>query len=127
MMVHVLIVDDNEVGVKVLAQLVQYTGASYEAIQDPALLPQEAEAFRRFDVIFLDLEMPKADGFEVLRTLKGNLGVDMPIIAYTVHTSEIHKAMEEGFDGFLGKPLIKELFPQQLERILKREPVWELP
>jgi len=49
----------------------------------------------------------------------------VPIIAYTVHVSEIDVVRQHGFDGFLGKPLDSARFPQQLARILNREPVWE--
>jgi two-component system cell cycle response regulator DivK len=46
-------------------------------------------------------------------------------IAYTVHVSEISLAHKHGFDGFIGKPLDSERFPNQLARILSGEHVWE--
>jgi two-component system cell cycle response regulator DivK len=37
----------------------------------------------------------------------------------------MRKARESGFDGFLGKPLDPDRFPEQIRRILNNEPVWE--
>ena len=78
-----------------------------------------------FDVIFLDLEMPEINGYEMIEILKNELGVSAPIIAYSVHISEVHVARKLGFDGFLGKPLRRTEFPGQLQRILNGEKVWE--
>ena len=38
---------------------------------------------------------------------------------------QMKKAKESGFDGFLGKPLDPDRFPDQIRRILNGEPVWE--
>jgi two-component system cell cycle response regulator DivK len=37
----------------------------------------------------------------------------------------MNKAKNSGFDGFLGKPLDPDKFPDQIRRILNGEPVWE--
>jgi two-component system, cell cycle response regulator DivK len=37
----------------------------------------------------------------------------------------MNKAKSSGFDGFLGKPLDPDRFPDQIRRILAGEPVWE--
>jgi two-component system cell cycle response regulator DivK len=83
------------------------------------------EALDRIDVVFLDLEMPNGDYYLTLHELKQQPSLTgVPIVAYTVHTSEIDKARQAGFDGFLGKPLKATEFPGHLQRILGREPVW---
>jgi two-component system cell cycle response regulator DivK len=38
----------------------------------------------------------------------------------------MNKARASGFDGFLGKPLDADRFPDQIRRILAGEPVWEM-
>ena len=50
---------------------------------------------------------------------------EVPIVAYTVHMSELDAVYEFGFDGFICKPLDDERFPNQLGRILNGEGVWE--
>jgi two-component system, cell cycle response regulator DivK len=49
----------------------------------------------------------------------------VPIVAYTVHVSEINVAYQRGFDSFIGKPVDPDRFPGQLARILRGEAVWE--
>jgi two-component system cell cycle response regulator DivK len=51
----------------------------------------------------------------------------VPIIAVTAEASleQMNKARDSGFDGFLGKPLDPDRFPEQIRRILSGEPVWE--
>jgi CheY-like chemotaxis protein len=122
---HALIIDDNAQNLKVLAQLLSKQGASCTEILDPrTLLNTLPILVGHIDVVFLDLEMPGLDGYNVKELLRTYLG-DTPIIAYTVHVSEIHVVKQLGFDGFLGKPLDTSRFPNQLARILRGESVWE--
>ena len=53
---------------------------------------------------------------------------DVPVIAVTAEASieQMNKARLSGFNGFLGKPLDPDLFPDQIQRILAGEPVWEM-
>lgn len=77
-------------------------------------------------VIFLDLEMPNYNGYDILQVFRGEPALnDVPIIAYTVHTNQVESVRQAGFDGFLGKPLIPAQFPNQIDRILKGKAVWE--
>jgi two-component system, cell cycle response regulator DivK len=50
------------------------------------------------------------------------------IVAVTAEASQeqMAKARAAGFDGFLGKPLDPDRFPDQIRRLLKHEPVWEM-
>jgi two-component system cell cycle response regulator DivK len=50
------------------------------------------------------------------------------VIAVTAEASQeqINKARASGFDGFLGKPLDPDRFPEQIRRILANESVWEM-
>jgi two-component system cell cycle response regulator DivK len=51
----------------------------------------------------------------------------IPIIAVTAEASQeqMNKSRASGFDGFLGKPLDPDRFPDQIRRILNGEQVWE--
>ena len=52
----------------------------------------------------------------------------VPIVAVTAEasTEQMDKARASGFDGFLGKPLDPDRFPDQIRRILVGELVWDL-
>lgn len=124
---HVLIIDDNEDNLQVLAGLLAQQGITYTAVKDPTRVMGTLEQMQQLNAIFCDLEMPKMDGFQLLDNMRQYVGNQVPIIAYTVHLSEMDTARQIGFDGFLGKPIDAERFPMLIKRILNRQPVWELP
>jgi two-component system cell cycle response regulator DivK len=123
---HALILDDNSRNVDVLARLLETQGVSSTLLTLPSQLETTIATLSQLDVIFLDLEMPGANGYEVLGWLKSDPRFQhVPIVAYTVHVSELTTAHQHGFDGFLGKPIRYDRFPDQLRRILSGEGVWE--
>jgi CheY-like chemotaxis protein len=121
---HALVIDDNAQGLKVLAQMLLKQGVECVEVRDPTKLEALLPTLTGIDVVFLDLEMPGLDGYAVKELLRSQLG-DVPIIAYTVHISEMHVVRQLGFNGFIGKPLDHARFPDQLARILRHEAVWE--
>lgn len=123
---QILIIDDNETGIKVISQMLSALDVSSVGVQDPMQIAGMEDQIQQMDAIFLDLEMPKIDGYEMLRILKDRLNVTAPIIAHSVYTNEINRAVEQGFDGFVGKPLNMRSFPGYVTRILNGEPVWEV-
>jgi len=80
------------------------------------------------DLILLDIRLPYEDGFSALRKIKAFHRLkDTPVVAITaeVGPEQIKRAQEAGFDGFLGKPLDPDRFPEQIRHILAGERVWE--
>lgn len=123
-MKHALVVDDNNQNLRVLAQMLSKQGVSCTEVSDPRKLTDILPGLGSVDVVFLDLEMPGLDGYKAKDLVRTYLD-QTPIIAYTVHISEINVVKQLGFDGFLGKPLDDARFPDQLARILNGEAVWE--
>lgn len=123
-MTHALIIDDNQQNVMVLAQLLAKQGVTSTEVLHPKHLDKVLPTLEQVDVVFLDLEMPGEHGYSVKERLREGLD-GTPIIAYTVHISEINEVKQHGFDGFLGKPLDNTRFPGQFARIMKGEAVWE--
>lgn len=125
---HALIIDDNAQNIGVLATLLKFEDVDATKVQMPKTLHAMIDDMQQPNVVFLDLEMPGMDGFEVLDMLKAHDRFqNTPIVAYTVHVSEINVARDYGFDGFLGKPLDADKFSGQLQRILDGESVWVTP
>jgi CheY-like chemotaxis protein len=122
---HALLIDDNRKNLRVLRQLLTKQGVTSTDVLNASDLDRILSTLDSVDVIFVDLEMPELDGYSVKDMLRASHLAGAPIIAYTVHTSEISHTRQLGFDGFLGKPLDSVRFPNQLARILKGEPVWE--
>jgi CheY-like chemotaxis protein len=119
-----LVVDDNSQNLRVLTQLLSKSGVECIEVSNPKLVRDMLPSLQKVDVVFLDLEMPGLDGFKLKDLLRLSLG-DTPIIACTVHVSEMDVVRESGFDGFLGKPIDRSRFPALLARILQGEHVWE--
>jgi two-component system cell cycle response regulator DivK len=125
-MPHALIVDDNSVNVQVLETLLAKQGVTSTRVLDPVKLAATVADLGHLDVVFLDLEMPHLTGYEVMARLKADTRFDgIPVVAYTVHMSQIQEAHSAGFHSFIPKPIDPKRFPDQLERILSGEPVWE--
>jgi two-component system cell cycle response regulator DivK len=121
-----LIIDDNRSNLDVLSMFLSQQGVMVTAVQSVKQVSFALETINP-DVVFLDLEFPTGNGFDLLRDMKANPTLTgVPIVAYTVHTSEIDEARTAGFDSFIGKPLDSRRFPEQLQRILNGQAVWEV-
>lgn len=78
-----------------------------------------------FDIIFLDIQMPKLDGFEVCKALR-KAGMETPIIALTAHAlkEEKEKSLSSGFDAHITKPLAAETLIQAIKDYSQKD--WDL-
>ncbi|MEL6405625.1 MAG: response regulator [Chloroflexota bacterium] len=125
---EILIIDDNTNNILVLEQLLRLEGIQPQRLSSTNKLEVALDQFNKIDVVFLDLEMPALNGYQSLTVLRNHAVTEQSsIIAYSVHTGQISTAMERGFDGFLGKPLDADAFPQQLQKILRGEKVRYTP
>jgi two-component system cell cycle response regulator DivK len=125
----VLVVEDNVANFVLIARMLGYMGIHCEWKTSGYEVVEYADTLSRVDLILMDIRLPYEDGYSALRkirsspTLKNTL-----VVAVTAEASreQINKAKAAGFDGFIGKPLDPDRFPDQIRRILNGEPVWEL-
>ena len=122
---HALVIDDNKSNVEVIAALLEVEGVKVSSFMQPERAAAALPELKSIDVVFCDLEMPRINGYEMLTRLRAVYGRRVPVIAYTVHTSEMEQARKRGFDGFLGKPLDGDRFSGLLDKILHGQQVWE--
>lgn len=126
-MAHALVIDDDAGNLAVLSELLNLAGVGYTTVQDPRRLPDILGTLTQVDVVFLDLELPHADGYQIFEFLKGEGGLaDVPIVACTVHLNEINTVRQMGFHSFLPKPLDDDGFADDLAKILRGERVWKM-
>ncbi len=81
------------------------------------------------DLVLMDIRLPYEDGYGALKKIRASERLkDTLVVAVTAEASleQIKKAREAGFDGFIGKPLNPDRFPEQIRRILAGESVWEI-
>jgi two-component system cell cycle response regulator DivK len=125
----VLVVEDNVSNFVLIARMLGYLGIHCEWKTSGYEVVEYADTLPRLDLILMDIRLPYEDGYGALKKIRASERLkETPIVAVTAEASpeQIKKARAAGFDGFLGKPLDPDRFPEQIRRILNGEPVWEL-
>ena len=104
----ILVVDDEPANVEVMRRLMMRRG--YEVLSAPnGELALESVARERPDIVLLDVNMPRIDGFEVCRRLKSSSATRLiPVILITglTQTEDRVKGIDAGADDFLTKPFV---------------------
>ena len=112
----ILIVDD-EADIALILKL-QLEDAGYETVRArDGVEALEAVAQEPFDLIMLDIKMPRMDGLEVLSRLKGD---ETPVVMMTAHGSEdiAVDAMKKGALDYISKPFSTDDMLQKVERAI---------
>jgi two-component system cell cycle response regulator DivK len=127
---HVLVVEDNVPNFVLIARMLAYMGVQRcEWKTSGWQVVEFADTLPRIDLILMDIRLPYEDGFQALEKLRANPRLkDTLVVAVTAEASveQMKRAQKSGFDGFLGKPLDPDRFPNQIRRVLSGEPVWEV-
>lgn len=128
----VLIVEDNPDNLFIMIELlrtkarVRYCNGRATGRQFFKLLDTLQD--KAIDVILLDIQLPHEDGYAILEQIRKIPDLaKTKVVAFTANVSpaDVRRAQDAGFDGFLGKPISLNRFPQQLASILQGEHVWE--
>jgi two-component system cell cycle response regulator DivK len=125
----VLVVEDNVSNFVLIARMLGYLGIHCEWKTSGYEVVEYADTLPRLDLILMDIRLPYEDGYAALKKIRASERLkSIPIVAVTAEASkeQMDKARASGFDGFLGKPLDPDRFPDQIRRILSGEPVWEM-
>jgi two-component system cell cycle response regulator DivK len=127
--VNALAVEDDAGGMAIIGVMMRYLGMNAYINTTGQNVVELARAMKPVpDVIFLDINLPRTTGYEVLKKIRADEKLNkVLVVAVTAQDAdtEIPKCMEAGFDGFIGKPISRSRFPRQIRRILSGEPVWE--
>ena len=101
----ILIVDDQQVNVKLLEQMLHEAGHTRVS---STMNPQEVCALHRqhrYDLILLDLQMPGMDGFQVMEGLKTHASDSyLPVLVITAQPGHKLRALQAGARDFISKP-----------------------
>lgn len=115
----VLIVDDNQVNLKVSSLQLGKLGFDIETAVNGQIAVDLAKT-QKFDVIFMDLRMPVLDGYEATKEIKsGGMNQDTPVVALTANAYPEDKArsLDAGMVAHLAKPLRKAELAHVLRQI----------
>ncbi|WP_332914046.1 response regulator [Algoriphagus boritolerans] len=100
----VLIVDDNDLNRKLFENLIGQI-FSFESAKNGLEAVALAEA-QNFDLILMDIQMPKMDGITAMKIIRQR-NTKCPIIAVTAYAEESDRTsfLQQGFDDFITKPI----------------------
>lgn len=126
----VLVVEDNLNNFLLITRLLAYLGVKQcEWKASGWQVLEFADSLPKVDLILMDIHLPEEDGYQALARLRATEKFsDTKIVAVTAEATEsnLQRARAAGFDGFIGKPLDPDRFPDQIKQILQGEEVWEL-
>ena len=116
----VLIVDDNKLNLKVATKLFKDFSLDVECVDSGFACIDRLDKGEKFDLVFLDIMMPKMGGVETLEKLKSSPDYTIPTIALTADAlqGKEQKYLDVGFDGYLSKPIDKLALMQILSKFL---------
>jgi PAS domain S-box-containing protein len=116
---RVLLVEDNPVNITFMLSLLEMYGLNIEVAENGQIAVEKIKkAF--FDVVLMDIEMPKMNGYEAAKIIRTELTNPVPIIAMTAHAmaGEADKCFQSGMDDYISKPVNEELLIKKMYHVL---------
>lgn len=119
--INVLLVEDNSINQKLMMHMLK----KYGCCITPASNGREAieqERKQRFDIIFMDCQMPEVDGYEATKIIRNweikNNKPHTTIVAITANAlkGDKEKCLNVGMDDYISKPLTKDVLEFMLEK-----------
>lgn len=117
---RVLLAEDNAINRKLAVSLITKHGCTVTAVEDGE---KAVEAFKQenFDLILMDVQMPRMDGFEATRAIReweNGRSPRIPIIAMTAHAmkGDRERCLEAGMNDYISKPIK----PEELYAAIRR-------
>ena len=116
----VLVVDDNELNLKVATKRLKEYKLNIECVNSGFECINKIENNNTYDLILLDIMMPKMGGVDTLKRLKNIEGFNIPVVALTADAiqGKSNKYLEVGFNDYLSKPIDSNKLSHVLSKYL---------
>ena len=124
----ILLAEDVEINREIVLTLLEPTQLTIDCAENGVeTVRMYCEAPDKYNMIFMDLQMPEMDGYEATRQIRAfekqfsERPMEVPIIAMTanVFREDIERCLETGMNGHIGKPLNFQEVLQQLRHYLR--------
>lgn len=119
MLPKVLIIDDDQTVTELLKQTMPQYGFEVDTANSG---PAGIAAIRQQepDVVLLDLMMPQMDGWQVCREIRSFSQVPILVASAIVDSQLVMRALDEGADDYLVKPLVPGVLISRLKRLVRQ-------
>lgn len=118
---HILIVDDNKLNIKVARKAIADFGFIIDEALDGYECLEKIQNGEKYDLILMDIMMPNMSGETCLKKLKENPSFNTPVIALTADAvaGAKERYLSEGFKDYLQKPFSREQMKEKLNNIFR--------
>ena len=113
---RILLVEDNELNREIASEILQMTGVEVEYAENGKIAVEKVlnAPANRYDLAFMDIQMPVMNGYEATAAIRGLSGErgQLPIVAMTANAfaEDVQMAKNAGMNGHISKPLdVKKL------------------
>ena len=121
-----LLVEDNELNAEIAEEILEMTGLEVEHAYDgtEALDMMTASEDGYYDIIFMDIQMPKMNGYDAaraIRAMKRNYCKQIPIVAMTANAfaEDVQAAKTVGMNEHIAKPIDMKNLVKVLNRWIR--------
>jgi PAS domain S-box-containing protein len=123
---HILVAEDNAVNQDVIRELLASLGHTMTIVENGRQAVQAAFA-QKFDVIFMDIQMPEMDGYEATAEIRRKERITQthcPIVAMTANAmkGDDERCLRAGMDGYVSKPIDIERVRRAIESVTTLPP-----
>lgn len=130
---RILVAEDNSVNQEVIKRMLKLEGfqnitMACNGAEAVEFVKESYDKLEMYDIIFMDVQMPKIDGLTATKMIRNSLHYTKPIIALTAFADEsnVKECLNSGMSGFLAKPIkrtnlrkiINEFSPSLLDQII---------
>lgn len=120
----ILVVEDNELNLKLFCDLLRAHGYEAEPVRDGREAVDRARAFRP-DLVIMDIQMPHISGLELIEQLKADAELRViPIMAVTAYAArgDEERIRDAGAEGYVSKPISVMKFVGAVADLLAARP-----
>jgi len=121
-MARILIAEDDPTFQKLLYRIIQKMGHTPFVSPNGKHAWEALQASNNFDLLVSDLAMPEMDGKQLVKTIRGHTefkNIPIIVISAVIGISEIKDILELGATSFLGKPINRSDFEEEISMLLK--------
>ncbi|MBN4061162.1 response regulator, partial [bacterium AH-315-I18] len=115
---HCLVAEDGLINQKVIKRLLEKAGIEVDIAKDGIEALEQAQS-KSFDLIFMDMQMPKMNGYEATKAIR-KAGLTTPIVALTANAmkGDDKECIETGCNDYMAKPIDRKKLYKTLGKYL---------